>query len=204
MGIIPTRVGTSNDVVILSEYAEDHPHACGDKPLISLPSRLVKGSSPRVWGQESIRISENVYQRIIPTRVGTSIGSASFRGRREDHPHACGDKIAYILHAWSVMGSSPRVWGQVIPFSSVIPHVRIIPTRVGTSNTGYSFGKHLQDHPHACGDKVLGIPSCVSASGSSPRVWGQVYLIMSDFVLLRIIPTRVGTSNDNRHNEDKA
>ena len=29
-----------------------------------------------------------------------------------DHPHAYGDKIAYILHAWSVIGSSPRVWGQ--------------------------------------------------------------------------------------------
>ena len=29
--IIPTRMGTRNDVVILSEYAEDHPHAYGDK-----------------------------------------------------------------------------------------------------------------------------------------------------------------------------
>ena len=193
MGIIPTRVGTSNDVVILSEYAEDHPHACGDKPLISLPSRLVKGSSPRVWGQESIRISENVYQRIIPTRVGTSIGSASFRGRREEHPHACGDKIAYILHAWSVMGSSPRVWGQVIPFSSVIPHVRIIPTRVGTSNTGYSFGKHLQDHPHACGDKYLVRLQNEKSRGSSPRVWGQALIVYHLTACAGIIPTRVGT-----------
>ena len=31
LGIIPTRVGTSPDKQIICRFAQDHPHACGDK-----------------------------------------------------------------------------------------------------------------------------------------------------------------------------
>ena len=52
----------------------------------------MKGSSPRVWGQEiSVTLTGHV-SRIIPTRVGTSTAT-------------------YGLSS-SGAGSSPRVWGQ--------------------------------------------------------------------------------------------
>ena len=51
-----------------------------------------------------------------------------------------------------------------------------------------------EDHPHAYGDKDCAIFPVVSISGSSPRVWGQVPSIPIYQTLLRIIPTRMGTS----------
>ena len=71
--IIPTRVGTSWNNISIVKFAEDHPHACGDKQNF-LHSFLPKqGSSPRVWGQAQLRILSTFAFGIIPTRVGTSL-----------------------------------------------------------------------------------------------------------------------------------
>ena len=53
---------------------------------------------------------------------------------------------------------------------------------------------HLEDHPHACGDKLLLVIKSFMLLGSSPRVWGQAPGEVSEAVSCRIIPTRVGTS----------
>ena len=56
-GIIPTRVGTSWNNISIVKFAEDHPHACGDKVRKALPHTEGDGSSPRVWGQ--VLLSQN-------------------------------------------------------------------------------------------------------------------------------------------------
>ena len=112
-GIIPTRVGTRLTDLIRFLLTEDHPHACGDKTIMKEKLLDLLGSSPRVWGQASIRTILMNFLRIIPTRVGTSWEAPTRRIRKEDHPHACGDKLTLILSAVLYPGSSPRVWGQV-------------------------------------------------------------------------------------------
>ncbi len=72
--------------------------------------------------------------------------------------------------------------------------LRIIPTRVGTSWNNISIVKFAEDHPHACGDKVRKALPHTEGDGSSPRVWGQDLLFSFTLRLVRIIPTRVGTS----------
>ena len=151
--IIPTRVGTSKHQNNIDELSQDHPHACGDKQSKIILRIETLGSSPRVWGQDKKQIRIGFFARIIPTRVGTSWEAPTRRIRKEDHPHACGDKLTLILSAVLYPGSSPRVWGQVVcPCCGLI--VRgIIPTRVGTSRH-QAFTDHRDgDHPHACGDK---------------------------------------------------
>ena len=133
MGIIPTRVGTSWIAVINQAVNEDHPHACGDKCLLTLFKFFVQGSSPRVWGQETTKTAPQGTFGIIPTRVGTSSAFALSVKYLEDHPHACGDKkLSYRFHKKGV-GSSPRVWGQAHFHFLFFYPTRIIPTRVGTS-----------------------------------------------------------------------
>ena len=114
--IIPTRVGTRWIAVINQAVNEDHPHACGDKERIGAVFHVRQGSSPRVWGQGKDTQNLNRRNRIIPTRVGTSSSLRQKSMCREDHPHACGDKLRspYTL---STLG-------------------RIIPTRVGTRLAG--------------------------------------------------------------------
>ena len=95
-GIIPTRVGTSDEELMNELKKRDHPHACGDKSSITalvassmgssprvwgqaterLFCRLLEGSSPRVWGQADITDCLHSHSGIIPTRVGTRAHAA--------------------------------------------------------------------------------------------------------------------------------
>ncbi len=133
------------------------------------------GSSPRVWGQEHISLMCLLMQGIIPTRVGTRATSDLTSSSVGDHPHACGDKIWALFLAFSYLGSSPRVWGQVTQGAAVFFRDGIIPTRVGTRRTSRLMQDVCWDHPHACGDKPVSDIATKSRGGSSPRVWGQVY-----------------------------
>ena len=137
--IIPTRVGTRLLPSGGRRLNKDHPHACGDKlrcsPLVSLSI----GSSPRVWGQETVKLNVAPVDRIIPTRVGTSSRLILSKFEEKDHPHACGDKHADGDLYYRVAGSSPRVWGQVRGGSFGTHSIRIIPTRMGTRKHKMGF-----------------------------------------------------------------
>ena len=63
-----------------------------------------------------------------------------------------------------------------------------------TSRRVISLLLSRRDHPHACGDKRHHVFLSASKTGSSPRVWGQVFFYAQQTAALRIIPTRVGTS----------
>ena len=112
----------------------------------------------------------------------------------QDHPHACGDKYCSEHRNAGILGSSPRVWGQVNSDRNTLNHRGIIPTRVWTSISVCFVAMDFEDHPHACGDKTAGISYGFIMPGSSPRVWGQEDEIMEEIRVYRIIPTRVGTS----------
>ena len=127
-------MGTSAASVVFIVTHKDHPHACGDKRSPTSFFVLQKGSSPRVWGQAVSTYTTENDSRIIPTRVGTSIKSPLGALYTEDHPHACGDKIYQTLLILEQKGSSPRVWGQGRSTEGIKHGIRIIPTRVGTSN----------------------------------------------------------------------
>ena len=72
--------------------------------------------------------------------------------------------------------------------------MRIIPTRMGTSDGAATGNKSKEDHPHAYGDKLFALKSSILPMGSSPRVWGQVSAAFCVAVNHGIIPTRMGTS----------
>ncbi len=70
--IIPTRMGTRVCYLGFVCLCQDHPHAYGDKQLSLTLSVMLRGSSPRVWGQVRAINSPLDIERIIPTRMGTS------------------------------------------------------------------------------------------------------------------------------------
>ena len=151
--IIPTRMGTRGKSARRTGKAWDHPHAYGDKLFTCNLFGVGWGSSPRVWGQENRHIVKFTAWRIIPTRMGTSIIHFFNPFFKTDHPHAYGDKPKVIILMLAVMGSSPRVWGQVSPFVTLIDLHGIIPTRMGTSCHCFLEVVTSRDHPHAYGDK---------------------------------------------------
>ena len=126
-------MGTSCLILYLIAVCQDHPHACGDKFEMFIEYSGSRGSSPRVWGQVKEEELRYEFDRIIPTRVGTSFCHFVHLAFCQDHPHACGDKKIVLSVLVIVAGSSPRVWGQGRRFRACTADVRIIPTRVGTS-----------------------------------------------------------------------
>ena len=131
--IIPTRMGTRDYSASTNAGVRDHPHACGDKSFADISRSPIKGSSPRVWGQDTLETTLCCVLGIIPTRVGTSVDIIKKYALVWDHPHACGDKRLQKPHLRQGTGSSPRVWGQEDIFQAFALYGRIIPTRVGTS-----------------------------------------------------------------------
>ena len=110
--IIPTRMGTRTGARLRKGFTVDHPHAYGDKILLTYQQKFFTGSSPRVWGQEMTLLYCQNMPRIIPTRMGTSCKTKKLVGDLEDHPHAYGDKLLPVMLVNIWLGSSPRVWGQ--------------------------------------------------------------------------------------------
>ena len=133
-------------------------------------------------------------ERIIPTRVGTRLPTVVFKPCVRNHPHACGDKALLLCVLLLGSGSSPRVWGQAHRSSFENFLQGIIPTRMGTSLGDVFFADKTRNHPHAYGDKSSLTSWSMCFAGSSPRVWGQEDILWVRPYLIRIIPTRMGTS----------
>ena len=148
-------MGTSLSYSLTLNAKEDHPHAYGDKMFATVNLSLLSGSSPRVWGQEEEHRGAKAWDRIIPTRMGTSFSLCYLIKRFLDHPHAYGDKTSGYFQSVTGVGSSPRVWGQAFSNNAFFIFIRIIPTRMGTSSRRFYTRSNRQDHPHAYGDKFL-------------------------------------------------
>ena len=133
--------------------------------------------------------------------MGTSSDSIQQGSERQDHPHTCGDKATVIVAVPDFVGSSPRVWGQGTMPQRRTSTAGIIPTRVGTSPIDSRGNAFIEDHPHACGDKMTSKVDSVESLGSSPRVWGQVLMILGTCLSAGIIPTRVGTRRSEVKNK---
>ena len=88
-------MGTRNTPFLPKHLGQDHPHAYGDKSGLHILMVYCSGSSPRVWGQDKYFMQWASETRIIPTRMGTSIGARDEFISSEDHPHAYGDKAIF-------------------------------------------------------------------------------------------------------------
>ena len=65
---------------------------------------------------------------------------------------------------------------------------------MGTSDDPLNQRSSVGDHPHAYGDKKKERKKMLTVGGSSPRVWGQVFVAAERLPVFGIIPTRMGTS----------
>ena len=103
-----------------------HPHVCGEHPSCFKCRAFRHGSSPRVWGAHGVRPHGASHHRLIPTCVGSTIGSTSLRTLPQAHPHVCGEHIEKMSRGWYNSGSSPRVWGAHLLTWDFIPTHQVL------------------------------------------------------------------------------
>ena len=128
---IPTCVGKTFRLLVMSPCVTEHPHVCGEngKPIDYI--RQIIGTSPRVWGKPVLCLSCIGRGRNIPTCVGKTLCFYGFRSCLSEHPHVCGENsVGGGSHA-KIPGTSPRVWGKHLRLRHRIEVIRNIPTCVG-------------------------------------------------------------------------
>ena len=130
---IPTHVGKSyGDCSAPADFAV-HPHARGEISHLTDVIRRHLGSSPRTWGNPTLRPTCSMSMRFIPTHVGKSTLPRTCQQGFPVHPHARGEiwmvTKRHLLHH----GSSPRTWGNQYSVSMESDDARFIPTHVGKS-----------------------------------------------------------------------
>ena len=108
---IPTGVGNGSPCVPAPISLPVHPHGCGERAIFYRPK---------------------LYRlRFIPTGVGNGFEKCLNSIMRSVHPHGCGERICFKTPAFSIFGSSPRVWGTDSHHVQGSRQVRFIPTGVG-------------------------------------------------------------------------
>ena len=173
---IPTPVGNTQLETFEAIIHPVHPHACGEHLPKKIYQIVTTGSSPRLWGTPVAAAADLDTERFIPTPVGNTLTGSTFSTLKTVHPHACGEHFANSPFSPRLNGSSPRLWGTLILSIECAPSGRFIPTPVGNT---VPMSQNLflgAVHPHACGEHLKTVASASNSSGSSPRLWGTLFL----------------------------
>ncbi len=191
---IPTHVGNASKTHTRSWISSVHPHARGERSVISIRCFLRGGSSPRTWGTLYLPPRGVVYGRFIPTHVGNADSILSAYPLGSVHPHARGERARSVVQVSQDAGSSPRTWGTHCPSKRMRPNMRFIPTHVGNAPYPARTRKAPAVHPHARGERVNHCFPVCYYYGSSPRTWGTPGTSATTPPVSRFIPTHVGNA----------
>ena len=71
---------------------------------------------------------------------------------------------------------------------------RFIPTAVGNASADRPRNIHTPVHPHGCGERGFADFFSVHGVGSSPRLWGTLWMVSIKPIMSRFIPTAVGNA----------
>ena len=135
-------------------------------------------------------------RRIIPACAGNAGGPHRRGDVVRDHPRVCGECLPRVSDRPGEDGSSPRVRGMRARWRRGGQRRRIIPACAGNATSGPGRRCPCADHPRVCGECLLTMAPCGSASGSSPRVRGMPRKAAVSDITPRIIPACAGNAVD--------
>ena len=152
----------------------------------------VTGTSPRVRGNHNTISYEIRTSRYIPTRAGQPRPGRRPVGIPGVHPHACGATEQLLYRNHPLLGTSPRVRGN-LPFLTMHSSIlRYIPTRAGQPHRRRRTKNNRRVHPHACGATFKYKLRTSCRNGTSPRVRGNPIQLPLVTPAGGYIPTRAG------------
>ena len=170
----------------------DHPREYGENTSVRSPSKLTRGSSPRIRGEFTTSFAVRIVTGIIPANTGRISKESFCLIRVWDHPREYGENPRNSPLPRLSLGSSPRIRGECVEADGEAAGFGIIPANTGRiSSCSFSIVAHW-DHPREYGENIkLGFGELVSA-GSSPRIRGESYggQLVSEWV--GIIPANTG------------
>ena len=134
---------------------------------------------------------------IIPAHAGLTQASRCRMGHCWDHPRACGAHRGWPQRWKIYMGSSPRMRGSPCQRIGATSLDGIIPAHAGLTQPLSLELTENRDHPRACGAHLTTGTLKDKGQGSSPRMRGSLYFIISRKEVLGIIPAHAGLTLKN-------
>ena len=172
----------------------DHPRACGEHACPMGRIELTKGSSPRLRGTRGLLPRVEAAGGIIPALAGNTLRGRTAATCRKDHPRACGEHTAPVVHVAASSGSSPRLRGTLIGELDAPAGEGIIPALAGNTWTPCACVSSSRDHPRACGEHARYAFAWRTTTGSSPRLRGTRHLEHDHDRVHGIIPALAGNT----------
>ncbi len=176
-GITPAHAGRRTTSSPSAPFSRDHPRACGEKSFYKSKIESLRGSPPRMRGEDRKTMIFLSLVRITPAHAGRRTWRMEKGVATWDHPRACGEKDQkHHLH-YSRRGSPPRMRGEVACGFLVSCFSGITPAHAGRSVRIMPLKTRQRDHPRACGEKCSGCGCRAGYLGSPPRMRGEVFRI---------------------------
>ncbi len=113
---IPTCMGNSPALLLISMPGPVHPHVHGELPRPRAGVSAGGGSSPRAWGTPPPGPDDMHLDRFIPTCMGNSDWTSVMNHPLSVHPHVHGELCRGTGSIAPIGGSSPRAWGTLLNF----------------------------------------------------------------------------------------
>ena len=89
------------------------------------------------------------------------------------HPRVCGENIVKVISLLPSLGSSPRMRGKRMPFSTLSEDAGLIPAYAGKTMRRNQSRSSGGAHPRVCGENVEVAMRGRHITGSSPRMRGK-------------------------------
>ncbi len=191
---IPAHAGNTCPGARRSGCRPVHPRACGEHAAMAMMMTISIGSSPRMRGTRTSRVSSACTIRFIPAHAGNTSTRPMLPNWYSVHPRACGEHDYNFPADQKPVGSSPRMRGTPGQTHQANGQRRFIPAHAGNTWPPAPKPSAATVHPRACGEHSPCSPPPRPMTGSSPRMRGTPPGPLYFAVGVRFIPAHAGNT----------
>ena len=180
-GSIPACAGEPTTPPVDGRGGKVYPRVCGGTPALWLRVLADSGLSPRVRGNQKVAVSGNTLTRSIPACAGEPEQDRQRGKLSQVYPRVCGGTIDVQDAFVPRTGLSPRVRGNRSGAASGELGSGSIPACAGEPASARRPDCRRRVYPRVCGGTETTSWAAGSTGGLSPRVRGNLCVIMTQF-----------------------
>ena len=189
---IPACAGEPLPSGRLGKRQRVYPRVCGGTPGNSLTATSISGLSPRVRGNRLPGRSSFPPHRSIPACAGEPGLPLSRHTIARVYPRVCGGTVDAADIRRGAAGLSPRVRGNQLTTTVDTFYIRSIPACAGEPPSASLDWQWTAVYPRVCGGTIELIRDGVLCPGLSPRVRGNLVVLLGEMAEKGSIPACAG------------
>ena len=191
-GSIPACAGEPMAAPFRTCAKEVYPRVCGGTGKHQYGRLYAQGLSPRVRGNRFQNAAIPNNSGSIPACAGEPFSERGDPEQQRAYPRVCGGTVFRTRRSRTTAGLSPRVRGNQDRHYEATIGVRSIPACAGEPNPAMMESISERVYPRVCGGTAMPLTWRVDHEGLSPRVRGNLVLLLPSSSPGRSIPACAG------------